>query len=498
MFCDTFQEVIFDSLAMSQGGNLHRRLVFPKQSQPTDTYPIFLQTTDLRETIELIRKGFESEDGSGRSQICNCSHDWTTNPEKIRSCTETLEGIFRRGLQFLSQPFTFTAKTVYKPFGSLSHVPDPPSTPVNSCSIEAKLIPDSFVLSKFLILTKLRKCRELRSSLLEELSNTLVKFHRDHIQLVKVRKQLHQEKYATRGERKEVMQVAIDIEKKMIEMDKRLQEINFLICENGRKEVKYFTKLVPVRSDQYFFHLMDARRDPLQVPSEIDQELLINWEKEDDVYHDESAIESLSRGHEIDPGIHIPSWPRHYIDSLILSGFLPAIEVIKVVEPAVVSKKKHYAKFAPMSGQYQYSKKKEKKSSPSAPSPSAQIERPPEINKPRTYRDIPGLARYNVMHMSEIPIYQHSLETKRWSDELSKWFHRVEKIWKKLKFQLCLSFLQKARHLLNSGMRYCVVKATDIRLSYILHHAEVLDLYHLLLCRGGVALKVGLLELSCI
>lgn len=469
---------------MSQGGNLHRRLVFPKQRESSPQYPILLQTTDLNEVTDLIRKGFESEDGSGRCQICSCSHDWTTTPEKIRCCNETLGEIFRNGLEYLSKPFSFSAKTAMKPSGNLLV---PPLPQIDSCCIEANIIPDSFVLPKFNILSKIRQCRQFRNNLIQELSNILQAFDRDHVKLLTVRKQLHHEKYTTRGERKEVMQTAIDIESGMIKMEKRMQEINFLICDNGRKEIKYFTKLIPVRSDKYFFHLMDARRDPLQVSSDIDQELLMDWDKEDDVYKDGDALESLPGGNEINPNHHIPSWPRHYIDSLIQSGFLPEIEEIKIVEAPVATKKKHYARYAPMSGQYQYSKKKDKKPA-SAVQP---VHKSPEIVKPKTYRDIPGLGKYNTTQATDVLIYQSALETKKWSADLSKWFFLVEKNWKALKFNLCLSFIQRARHLLNSGMRYCVVKGTDTRLSYIVRHAEALDLYHLLLCRGGVMMKVS-------
>ena len=505
---------------MSQGGKLQRRLIFPKQSLLTNPatnnnsnnthnqYNIYLQTTNLNEVLQLIQKGFQSDDGSGRSTICDCCHDWKTTPEKINLCTNTLEEIFRESLSNLSQNIVFPASIISKPShdkritSGMSSIES-----INSCNIEAKIIPDSYTISKFIILTNLKRTRELRQASTFELSELLYKFDNVHIKVLDLRKHLKHYKYSTRGERKISLQNAIDQENELINIEKRIIQLSQLICDYGRKEIKYFTKLFPVKKESYIFELMDKRRDPLQVSSEIDKELAIDWKDEDSIYQDDNASEILfpsprndsgnsnSHGHSLDndkndknklnPNSHIPNWPRHYIDYLISTGFLPHIEEIKIVEQKAPPKRKHYAKFAPMSGQYQYSKKKEKKVV------AVEVNKSPETVKVKTYRDIPGLGKFNVEHISEVHSYQISVETKNWSAELSKWFHIIENQWKENKFQLCLSFLHRARHLLNSGLRYCVVKSTDIRLANTIHNADIFDLYQLLLCRGGVSLKVS-------
>lgn len=487
---------------MSQGGKLHRRLIFPKQhkvsssssSSTTNEYPIFLQTTEINEVYNLIQKGFESIDGSGRSTICDCCDDWKTIPEKMNNCFNTIEGVFRNCLKNLSQEFTITSSIKPKPSKD-KRITSGMSTieSINSCNIEGKIIPDTYTISKFIILIKLKNLRELRTSLTLELSELLHKFDVIHLKVLELRKHLRHDKYSTRGERKICLQNAIDYENNLVNIEKRIIELNSLICDSGRKEIKYFIKLFPVKKDCYIFELMDKRRDPLQVLSDIDKELNIDWKDEDMVYKDENASETIlnSENYMISSS-HLPNWPRHYIDYLISIGFLPHIEDVKIIEQKAPPKRKHYARFAPMSGKYQYSKKKDLKKTSTT---TSQVINSPEIVKKKTYRDIPGLGKYNVEHISDIHSYQISLETKHWSSELSKWFHNIEKQWKTAKFQLCLSFLHRARHLLHSGMRYCVVKATDVRLANIIHNADIFDLYQLLLCRGGISLKVSYLYL---
>jgi hypothetical protein len=482
------QEVVYDSLAMSQGGHLQRRLVCSKalDSDPTQDQS-FLHGTNLDEALRLIRKGFESDEGTGRSGICHCSHDWQTTPEKIWNCTEAAEAIFRRGVSSLSEPFLIQATNLPKvDGGDCSFVR-------LSCQIIAKIVPDPFVLAKFKILMKLKACREMRRELTLELSEKLTIFAQHHTQLLSIRQRLRSEKHPTRGERKDVLQKAIEIESEMSRMDRRLLELGSLICDQGRKEIKYFTKLIPVRRESFLFLLMDARRDPLQVNSDIDKdELSVDWTSEEGVYQDEGASESSTNGGQgLDPGIHIPSWPRHYIDHLIATRFLPHIEAVKITA-SVAPKRKHYAKFAPMSGQYQYSAKK-KGTTNKAVLPTV----PPvaHVAKEKTFRDIPGLGKFHSPHASDTQTYQIASETRQWSADLSRWFGRVEGLWRHEKYQLCLSFIQRARHLCNSALRYSVVKATDVRLAKIVTEADVLDLLFLLLCRGGVTMQVRIAPL---
>jgi hypothetical protein len=497
---------------MAQGGHLHRRLVFPKSTPPSEQqqFPIALTTADLNETLTRIRRGFESDDGSGRSAICDCSHDWKTSPEKIHRCSEAIEEMFREGLTQLSQPYVFEAKFLPTPPPTSATAAAPSSSSSSSsclscCQIEAKILPDPFSLPKFILLSRLKLCRQSRHKMLLELSELLSRFGNRHHRLLEIRKILRHEKFPTRGERKEILEQAIDAENELARMEKRALELSSLICDQGRREVKYFTKLIPVQRECCVFELMDSRRDPLQVSSEIDKELLVDWGAEDGggkgeghIYQDQFASETSPHNEKgIDPGSHLPSWPRHYIEHLIATHFLPAIEEVKITEAKAAPKKKHYAKFAPMSGQYQYSKRgkgggKEtaEKEGKSNKEEKGSTEIPLSILKMKTARDLPGLRKYLVSHFTETRVYEVAVETRRWSAELSRWFQQIEQHWKQEKFQLCLSFLQRARHLLNSGMRYCVVKATDTRLATVIRNADALDLFQLLLCRGGVSMKV--------
>jgi hypothetical protein len=470
--------------------------VAPDQSSPNHAHNSFKAET-LDDALHLVQKGFESNEGTGRSEICECSHDWKTTPEKIWKCGEAMEGLFRLGVATLSEPFLSHATELPKVSGSKS-ISVPHET--ISCQIEAKIRPDPFVLEKFKILTKLKRCRELRQAQVLELSELLIKFSHHHVRLIEIRHLLRTEKYPTRGERKEILDKAIVLESEMSRMDSRLLELGSQICDNGRKEIKYFTKIIPVRKESFLFLLMDARRDPLQVSSDIDKELSADWTNEEGVYKDHWASESsfsspssssssTSGDQEIDPKVHIPTWPRHYIDHLISIRFLPHIEAIKVTAPA--PKRKHYAKFAPMSGQYQYSSKKKGKLVSSSAPPTAA-----PVVKEKSFRDIPGLRKFHTSLASDTLTYHLATETRQWSADLSRWFQRVEELWRHDKQQLCLSFIQRARHLLNSALRYSVVKATDVRLAKILQRANFVDLFFLLLCRGGVMMQVDRREPS--
>jgi hypothetical protein len=105
-------------------------------------------------------------------------------------------------------------------------------------------------------------------------------------------------------------------------------------------------------------------------------------------------------------------------------------------------------------------------------------------------RDIPGLSKYpsGDTHLY-LPLIRIE-EIKKWSQLMSEWYGDVEQKWKKSKSALCITFLQRARLLLNGGERYRQLLADDASLAAVLKSANALDLVELLCCRRTLILRV--------
>ena len=506
------QEVVFDAASIVKGGHINRhvvvsRLAVAEESGSCVSANIKLHTDSFDEVAKLVQCGFRGPLGCGRSEVCGCNVDWRATPAVMLACNNAMDAVFEKGMAMIHsfQSFDEFLTVLYREGGQEKPVTTTPST-INadyprSSAVKARIRADSDCAAKYAILVKLREARGVRAAACRDICLLQDKLKAKHRELLEVRKRLKVGKFATRNERREVQEESVQVEKEVMCCADTLTATCLRVYEEAHREIKFFCSLF-----HHGFIPPDNRKnvdeaappDPLRMKLDDNDEAAISSVRHDkSVYFELGACEASGDA----PLLHrnlqqLPQWPEHYVNFLLESGRLTAPPKKKEEKSSYSShflSRSSYRK----GGNYHGLKKSHSQTSSGPAKEETSKCSPEQISKQnekevkdKQSRNIPGLCKFTVDNVSTTPTYLQSEITKEWSASLSKWFFNMECAWKKDKRTLCLSFLQRARHVLYGGSKYCTLKDSDTQLVRAVERESAFVLMEFLLCRGTLVLRV--------
>lgn len=500
---------MFDAKAIVKGGKIDRSVVVKRpeavgDGSGVDDVITGISTDDFAEVARMVQRGFEGSRGCGRSEVCSCDVDWKTSPKGMQHCMLCMQEALRKGVEYIKTPFIAD--------GSLSMTERPSGAPALSgsemkaqsslnCQVEACISPDKDCLGKYMILVKLRGARHSREQFARQIWLLQAKLKAEHASLMEIRDRLKKGKFAVRSDRKFVQEEAVMAEQAAVKTGEALANACRAIYEQAHREIKFFFAIFHTGFVLPKIDGEESNRDEPQVPNPLSMNLSDNDEaaiksivREHSDYYDIGASEFISDSKSLLDSVNaLPEWPAYYKEALVAEGKLAIPK--KVVKADYSS---HFKSHLEMRRQSNYHNIKGKYSSSSSRQNSTEEETNKKLHveplvkdKVKTVRDIPGLCKFSMQDITKSQVYIEAEITKKWCGDLSKWFYAMEDNWKEQKRNLCVSYLQRARHLLYGGNRYNSLKHNDSRLAQTIDKESSFDLMEFLLCRGGFTMKVS-------
>jgi hypothetical protein len=509
--CIASQEIVFDAASIVRGGKIDRSVIKTRKDEDedcvdflsghsihnSDPTAIKIQTENCFEVAEMVKCGFDGPNACGRCEVCDCNVDWKTSPKVMHKCTLALERAVVNASALFDSPIEVSCNLSKVLRCDKNNVATDAHV---ACELEARVVPDSDCLAKYILLLNLRDARKTREDCARMICLLQEKFRAEHSELLAVRKRLKIEKFAVRSQRQEVQEESIYLESQVVSTGKLLASTCNRIYEEAQKEIKFFCSLF---HGGFVLNQRSGEEDaepmipsPLSMKlSECDETLIREIKQEKSDYYENGACEYIDKPSLLQASIDcLPAWPRHYLDALVADQRLviPKKEEVKV-EVSHYKSHKEYHNFKhkkPTTPQSKLSGKAQKKAEKEqAPVPTI-VASLPVKDKSKPSRNIPGLTEFALDNIKESAVYVEAEVTKKWSASLARWFSNVEQEWKDDKRTLILSFLQRVRHIMFGGSRYSTLKHNDTRLAQTVDNESAFVLMEFLLCRGGLALKV--------
>ena len=210
-----------------------------------------LKDETLPEVATLVQKVFQIDgEGCPSNVICNCHHEWTSSLKLMKACAKRVDTAVREAIDISSAVVTMAGKvrrlehdaadgnySVRKYVTTKNKVPRVP------CRVDFYWKPDKNCSQKYRSVRKLQAYRLLRRDKLRALLNSGELFKQLHQSLLEVRRRLRVEKFASRKERRPVLDQAIELENQMDALESTILANCIEICENGRLEKMNFFNL---------------------------------------------------------------------------------------------------------------------------------------------------------------------------------------------------------------------------------------------------------------
>jgi hypothetical protein len=577
---------------------------------PTTEYleHVKIKQETLQEVVVLVKDSFRRQQRPHEA-LCNCHHEWTSSLPLMKACAQRVDTAVREALdQSNSVSVATVAGTAHRfeqeggeTVSMKSYLKLKKRVKQVPCRVDFKWKPDKNCVHKYRSIRALQSYRLLRFQKLRVLLENGKHFKDLHQFLLKVRLRLRVEKFASRKERRPVIDQAISLEKQMDELEKSILEDCLEICENGRLEKMHFLNLFcvhigskvekeniakknakkkklpgymqqkkevgPIVVSGANSHDLDRMRTEISVITGQLVEVLDEGgdsEADDDEYPCPSACTISPKGEEqivvLDMAPPLPSYVQLHFhlkrteaeqakaDELQKRAEMEAIKEASNANAKPIFQKQSLLKSAalnsplskfghaespqssspPMSPLSKKKSKISKRQSVSYNVSSKELDKSaskvkfkmPRISMQHENEDydisrkksllqnvidleidkvipkegsrvIPGLSKYpsEDTHLY-LPLVRIE-EIKSWSQSMSRWYDEVEMKWKKSKSPLCLTFLQRARFLLNGGERHKQLFVVDASLASVFHSASALDLVELLCCRSTLVMRVS-------